>query len=47
MKTKIFKFVVGAIAIMAFVAGVGYYSYLQAKDKYFRELKETIDEIYL
>lgn len=47
MKTKIFKFVVGTIATMAIAAGVGYYSYLQAKDKYFRELKETIDEIYL
>ena len=47
MKTKIFKFVVGAIATMAIAAGVGYYSYLQAKDKYFRELKETIDEKHL
>ena len=47
MKTKVFKFVVGAIATMAIAAGVGYYSYLQAKDKYFRELKETIDEKHL
>lgn len=47
MKKNIAKFLIGAIVILMAVFGIGYVSYLSAKDKYFNELKNTIDNKYL
>lgn len=47
MKNNKVKFFIGAIAILFFIAGIGYINYMSDKELYFDELENTIDNKYL